>query len=329
MDRVDIWHGLDDIPADLGATVVTIGVFDGIHRGHAKLIASATARARALGLPTVLVTLHPNPVAVFAPERAPAMLATPARRAELAGDLGVDRTLVLPFTRELAAMAPERFVAEILGRRLHAASVHVGENFTYGARAAGDRTTLPAHAAAHGMEAHIVELLADERGPVSSTRIRALLADGDVAGAAACLGHPHRLTGEIIHGQGRGGAQLGFPTANMALPEAVAIPADGVYAGWFTVTAGPGRATADPAGDMPLHRACPAAVSVGTNTTFGDTARTVEAHVIDRSADLYGLTGHLDLVGRIRPMVTFEGIDALIDRMRRDVAEARGILGLG
>lgn len=323
---MDIWHGIDNVPADLGDTVVTIGAFDGIHRGHRRLIGRAVDRARDLGVPAVLVTFDPHPIAVFAPDKAPATLATWPRRAELAEEIGVDAMLVLRFDRALAAVEPEDFVADILAGKLHAKAVVVGENFTYGHKAAGTTDTLPGHGAAHGIDVEIVELLADGGDRVSSTRVRGHLADGDVAAAADCLGHPHRVTGEVIHGQGRGGAQLGFPTANIDVAPGLAVPADGVYAAWFTATEGPERADVDPCGDIELGRAYPAAVSVGTNVTFGDTARTVEAFILDRSADLYGLTGSIDFVGRIRGMEKFDGIDPLIERMNLDVVETRRIL---
>lgn len=326
---MDIWHGIEQVPADLGDTVVTIGVFDGIHIGHRRLIDRAVATARELGVPAVMVTFDPHPITVFAPERAPKTLATWERRAELAGEAGIDAMLVLAFDRELAAMSPEDFVAGILAGTLHARAVLVGENFTYGHKAAGNTDTLPPQCAEHGIGVEIVELLSEGGERVSSTRVRGHLADGDVAAAAVCLGRPHRVTGEVIHGQGRGGAQLGFPTANLDVAPGLAVPADGVYAAWFTAAAGPERTAADPDGDIALGVAYPAAVSVGTNVTFGDTARTVEAFILDRSADLYGLTGSIDFVGRIRGMEKFDGIGPLIERMNLDVAETRRILGTG
>lgn len=325
---MDIWHGIDKVPADLGDTVVTIGVFDGIHLGHRRLIGRAVERARELGVPAVLMTFDPHPIAVFAPDRAPATLATWPRRAELAAELGVDAMLVLRFDRELAAVESEDFVRTILADKLHARAVLVGENFTYGHKAAGTTETLPVQAAAHGIDVEIVELLAEGGDRVSSTRVRGYLADGDVAAAAECLGRPHRVTGEVIHGQGRGGAQLGFPTANIDVAPGLAVPSDGVYAAWFTADEGTERTGVDPDGDVELGVAYPAAVSVGTNVTFGDTARTVEAFILDRSADLYGLTGSIDFVGRIRGMEKFDGIDPLIERMNLDVAETRRILGV-
>lgn len=322
------WHGLDAIPADLGPTVATIGVFDGVHRGHRALIGSAVAAAREAGVPSVLITLDPNPKALFAPAKAPAQLTDLPTRAELARAAGIDHVLVLPFTRELAGMEPEEFVRVVLHDALHARSVHVGENFTYGHKAAGTAETLPVHCAEHGMAAVVVDLLEEgDHGRVSSTRVRGLLAEGDVAAAGELLGHPYMLSGEVVRGQGRGGSQLGFPTANLGLDPEVAVPADGVYACRFRVTPGPERADADPDGDMELGAWYPAATSVGTNTTFGDTARTVEAHVIGRDADLYGLRGSLEFVGRIRGMVTFDGAEALIERMHVDVDEALEMLG--
>lgn len=325
---MDIWHGIEQVPAELGDTVVTIGVFDGIHLGHRRLIGRAVERARELGVPAVLVTFDPHPIAVFAPEKAPATLATWPRRAELAEEIGIDAMLVLRFDRELAAMSPEDFVGDILAGTLHAKAVMVGENFTYGHKAAGTTETLPGQGAAHGIEVEIVELLAEGGDRVSSTRVRGHLAEGNVAAAADCLGRPHRVTGEVIHGQGRGGAQLGFPTANIDVAPGLAVPADGVYAAWFTASEGPERTDVDADGDIELGSAYPAAVSVGTNVTFGDTARTVEAFILDRSADLYGLTGSIDFVGRIRGMEKFDGIDPLIERMNLDVAETRAILGV-
>lgn len=324
---MDIWHGLNEVPEEFDRSIATVGFFDGVHRGHQELIRTAVGKAREQGIPSVLVTFDPHPRAVFAPGTEPAALLTNQRKAELAGALGVDHVLVVPFTKEFASLSPEQFVGEILHDTLGARDVIVGDNFTYGAKAAGTADTLPAHAAAHGMNATIVDLLQETGETVSSTRIRGELADGHVGTAAELLGRPHRLTGEVITGQGRGGAQLGFPTANLDLGEGTAVPADGVYAAWFAVTEGPVRKDSDPNGDMTLGVRYPAAVSVGTNSTFGDTERTVEAHVIGRHADLYGLTGHLDFVGYIRGMVRFDGVDELIEQMNADVRTAMEMLG--
>lgn len=326
------WQGLEQVPADLGETVVTIGVFDGIHLGHQQLIHEAVADGKSRGLPVVLMTFAPNPIALFAPDKAPASLTTLDRQAELAAALGIDALLVVRFDREFAAISPEDFVAQILADKLHAVSVFVGENFNYGAKAAGSSETLPEHCAPHGIEAHVVKLVQVEAGGVtdrvSSTRIRACLDDGDVAAAATLLGRPHRIEGEVVHGQGRGGAQLGFPTANIDFSDGIAVPLDGVYAAWFTAEAGPGRADEDADGDIEFGVAYPAAVSVGTNVTFGDTARTVEAFILDRNADLYGTHGSIDFIGRIRGMEKFDGIEPLIERMNLDVVDTRDILGI-
>lgn len=326
------WQGLEQVPADLGDTVVTIGVFDGIHLGHQQLISEAVADGKRHGVPVVLMTFSPNPVALFAPDRAPAALSTLNHQFELASELGIDAVLVVRFDREFAALSPEEFVGQILSEKLHAKSVFVGENFNYGAKAAGSSETLPEHCAPYGIGAHVVKLVQIEAGGVtdrvSSTRIRACLEAGDVAAAATLLGRPHRIDGEVVHGQGRGGAQLGFPTANIDFSDGIAVPKDGVYAAWFTASPGLGRTDADADGDIELGVAYPAAVSVGTNVTFGDTARTVEAFILDRHADLYGLHGSIDFVGRIRGMEKFDGIEPLIERMNLDVAETRAILGI-
>lgn len=324
---MDIWHGLNEVPENFDRSIATVGFFDGVHRGHQELIRTAVAAAKSKGLPCVLVTFDPHPRAVFAPGTEPAALLSVERKAELAGALGVDHMLVVPFTKEFAALSPEQFVGDILHDALGAQGVFVGDNFTYGSKAAGTAETLPGHASAHGMSATIVDLLEQTDETVSSTRIRRELTEGRVDTAAELLGRPHRLTGEVINGQGRGGAQLGFPTANLDLSEGTAVPVDGVYAAWFAVTDGPVRTGSDPDGDMLLGVKYPAAVSVGTNSTFDATERTVEAHVIGRSADLYGLTGHLDFVGFIRGMVKFDNVDDLIDQMNADVRTAMELLG--
>ncbi|MEJ5919650.1 MULTISPECIES: bifunctional riboflavin kinase/FAD synthetase [unclassified Corynebacterium] len=325
---MEIWHGLEHVPATLGDTVVTIGVFDGIHQGHQQLISQTVEHARERGLPAVLMTFKPHPIALFAPDRAPAALATYDRRAELAEALGIDYFLIVDFTREFASIEPAAFVSDILGKTLHAKAVFVGENFSYGAKAAGTTETMPEHGKAAGIDINVVTLLTCEGERVSSTRVRECLADGDVAGAAQCLDRPHRIEGEVVHGQGRGGAQLGFPTANIDYSEGLAVPADGVYAAWFRVEPGQHRTDIDPDGDIEFGVAYPAAVSVGTNVTFGDTERTVEAFVIDRSANLYGLYGSIDFIQRIRGMEKFDGIEPLIERMNLDVEQTREFLGI-
>lgn len=324
------WPGCDHVPADLPATSVTIGAFDGVHLGHRILLERVVAD-RARGRMPVVVTFEPHPMAVVRPDAAPLLLTTLEHRLELIEATGVAGALVIPFTRELAEESAERFATRVLAGTLHARRVVVGRNFRFGHRAAGDVALLGALGGDLGFDVEVVDLapLGDLTGAhgraaaagragaaVSSTVIRTLIAVGDVAAAARALGRPHRVSGEVVHGDHRG-RQLGYPTANLAVPAQLAMPADGVYAARFRAGGGAGRWW-------------PAAVSIGTNPTFdGVRARRVEAHVIDApdGLDVYGQPADVDLVERIRPMVRFDGVEALLARMALDVAEARRMLG--
>ena len=315
------WRGRDGVPPGWGRCVVTIGVFDGVHRGHQQLIGRAVERAGELGnLPTVLITFDPHPSEVLRPGSHPAQLTTLTRRAELVAELGVDAFWVLPFTHEFAHVAPAEFVHELLVDRLHASAVVVGRNFTYGYKAAGDVAELQRLGQRFGFEAIGLDLVADgDRGRTvtfSSTYIRSSIAAGDVEAAADALGRPHRVEGVVVRGDQRG-RELGYPTANVAATEHAAIPADGVYAGWFVR---PGR----DGGEERL----PTAVSVGTNPTFSGQVRTVEAFVLDHTEDFYGQRVGVDFVGRVRGMTRFDSIEELISAMDGDVATTRGLLGL-
>ncbi|MBY6411057.1 bifunctional riboflavin kinase/FAD synthetase [Rhodococcus sp. BP-252] len=314
------WRGLDDVPADWGRCVLTIGVFDGVHRGHAQLITRAVKSAKERGIPSVLMTFDPHPMEVVRPGSHPAQLTTLTRRAELAEELGIDVFCVMPFTPELMKLTPERYVHEILVERLHVAEVVVGENFTYGKKALGNVALLRKIGERAGFAVDGVNLLAEHAVTFSSTYIRSCVDAGDVAAAAAALGRPHRVEGVVVHGDGRG-RQLGYPTANVAPPMYSAIPADGVYAAWFTVLGpGPIMGTVTP-GER--HRA---AVSVGTNPTFSGRTRTVEAFVLDSDGDLYGQHVAVDFVERLRGMEKFDSIDDLIEEMGRDSDRARAAL---
>ncbi|MDL9936313.1 bifunctional riboflavin kinase/FAD synthetase [Gordonia sp. ABSL1-1] len=314
------WRGLDDIPADWGRCVVTIGVFDGVHRGHAQLIHAATTAARERGVPSVLMTFDPHPAEVLRPGSHPPQLTTLTRRAELAEELGIDVFCVMPFTPELASRSPKEFAHDVLVESLHAADVVVGDNFTFGKKAAGDVAKLAELGTLFGFEVQAISLFGEHAVTFSSTYIRSCVAAGDVERADEALGRPHRVEGVVVRGDGRG-RELGFPTANVAPPMHAAIPADGVYAAWFTVLgAGP------VVGQVIPGERYQAAVSVGTNPTFSGRTRTVEAYVLDASADLYGQHVAVDFVGRIRAMEPFESVDALIVAIADDVEKTRGVL---
>ena len=306
------WRGLGAVPSGWGRSVVTVGVFDGVHRGHQQLIGAAVAAGRERGLPTVLVTFDPHPAEVIRPGSHPARLTSLRRRADLVAALGVDAFLVLPFTAELARRSAAEFAHEVLVERLHAAAVLVGRNFTFGHRAEGTVEVLGELGTRFGFAVDAVALATDGAGDhvtFSSTYVRACIAAGDVEAAAAALGRPHRVEGVVVHGFRRG-RELGFPTANVASPPFTALPADGVYAGRFVIGG----------------RELPAAVSVGSNPTFSGTERTVEAHVLDVDEDFYGHEVGVDLVARLRGQERYDDLDALVAAIRGDVDRTRALL---
>ncbi|MGV9777915.1 bifunctional riboflavin kinase/FAD synthetase [Streptosporangium sp. NPDC003464] len=310
------WHGLDDVPEDWGRSVITIGVFDGVHRGHQQMVARAVEMADELGLLSVVVTFDPHPEEVVRPGTHPPRLTTARHRTELLAALGVDAVCVLPFTLEFSRMTPDEFVQTVLVDRLHAGGVVVGENFRFGHKASGDVETLQTLGEKYDFVAEAVPLVSNGE-TISSTLIRERLAAGDMEAVAAALGRPHRVEGVVVRGYQRG-RQLGFPTANMESPDFTAIPADGVYAGWLQ-----GIST----GNLPAvygGERWPAAISVGTNPTFEGVPRTVEAYALDRDdLDLYGAHMAVDFGPRLRGNVRFDSVEALIDQIRADVDEAR------
>ncbi|MEV4092974.1 bifunctional riboflavin kinase/FAD synthetase [Streptosporangium saharense] len=312
------WHGLDDVPEDWGRSVVTIGVFDGVHRGHQQMVARAVALAGRLGLPSVVVTFDPHPEEVVRPGTHPPRLTTARHRTELLAGLGVDAVCVLPFTLDFSHMSPDEFVQTVLVDRLHAAGVVVGENFRFGHKASGDVETLQTLGEKYDFVAEAVPLVSNGDA-ISSTLIRERLAAGDMEAVALALGRPHRVEGVVVRGYQRG-RQLGFPTANVESPEHTAIPADGVYAGWLQGVSN---------GNLPAvygGQRWPAAISVGTNPTFEGVPRTVEAYALDRDdLDLYGAHVAVDFGRRLRANLRFDSIEALIEQMHADVDEARRI----
>jgi riboflavin kinase / FMN adenylyltransferase len=313
------WQGLDDVPDGWGPSVVTIGVFDGVHLGHQRVVGRAAEVATELGLPVVVVTFDPHPDEVVRPGSHPPFLCTARRRAELLAGLGADAVCVLPFTREFSELGPDDFVRAVLVDRLHAARVVVGEDFRFGYRAAGDVPLLAQLGEKYDFTVEGVPLLADNGVTISSSEIRQRLAAGDVAGAARDLGRPHRVEGVVVRGHRRGRA-LGFPTANLETLPHTAIPADGIYAGWLT--------TLDPSG-RELER-WPAAISVGTNPTFDGQERSIEAYALDRDdLDLYGVHVAVDFAARLRGMERFDSVDELVAQMHRDVAAAAAVCSGG
>lgn len=304
------YDGLNQLEHDRARSCVTIGVFDGVHLGHRHVVARTMAAAPT-GCPIVAVTFDPHPMSVVRPDAAPVMLSTIDHRVALLEDAGVDDVVVLPFTSELSSLSAEQFVAQVLVDKLRTRTVTVGENFRFGHRAAGTVDTLRELGKQFDFSVDAVGLIGDETVNWSSTFVRQCVAAGDVDEAAQVLTRPHRVEGEVVHGDHRG-RDLGYPTANLQMPAGAAIPADGVYAGWLVR-----QPYSSP---QPLT----AAISIGTNPTFDGVDRRVEAYVLDRDdLDLYGEHVALDFAQRLRPTLKFDGVDELLRQMATDVEQTR------
>lgn len=300
-----IVRGLESYPPDASAAAVALGTFDGIHLAHRAILAEAVTRARASSLQALACTFDPHPAEVLHPGQAPAPISTLAERLELLAETGVDATVVLDFTAELAAMEPEAFVKDVLVDRLRAREVVVGFNHRFGRDARGDARLLETLGARYGFRAHLVPALTVDGVTVSSTEVRAALQRGDVDRAARLLGRAYSLPGTVIAGAGRG-RTLGFPTANVEVDRPPLVPA-GVYA-----------CRARLAGA--LH---PAVVNVGVRPTFGGQTLAVEAHLLDFKGDLYGARMILQFVARLRDERRFPSVEALASQIHDDVVAAR------
>ena len=310
---VTIWRDLEGAETRPRAqpAAVTVGSFDGVHRGHQHVLAAT--RAAADGAAVVAVTFDPLPREVLAPDRAPKRLTTVERRVELLRFHGADEVRVLAFSKEMACWSPEEFIQRVLVEELKSSAVVVGENFRFGSKAAGNADLLRSAGSEAGFA---VEGLVLEGGaePFSSTLVRAHVAAGHLPEAAEVLGRPHEVSGVVVEGDHRG-RSLGFPTANVPVDDAYAVPPDGVYAGRLDI-----------GGEV-----LPAAISIGTNPTFDGRDRRVESYVIDRpssgdSLDLYDELVRVELVRRLRSMDVFDTVDALVAQMHEDVADTRSVL---
>jgi riboflavin kinase/FMN adenylyltransferase len=342
-----IWHGVDEIPEDFGPTAVTIGNFDGVHRGHQHVLARLLTTAKENGSRAVAVTFDPHPAQVHRPDTAPHLIMGIEDRLAALSGYGLDAILVLHYTLEFAQQSAEDFVRGIFVDALHASHVVVGHDVRFGRGNAGDLAAMqelgerfgfgvvvvdefteqaPRHRAAEalpdagaeadGAKRDSAEGYDAEERRCSSTWVREALESGDVRTAAEILGRPHAMHGTVVHGASRGRA-LGFPTANLSHDAAGHVPADGIYAGWLIDASG---------------TRWPAAISVGSNPTFAGVARQVEAHVIDRPEeapedfDLYGQNIVVEFVERLRGMVAYRGPEALVEQMKLDVDAARQVL---
>ncbi|MGH7335418.1 MAG: bifunctional riboflavin kinase/FAD synthetase [Candidatus Rokuibacteriota bacterium] len=303
-----IVRGIESAPPESVGGVVALGVFDGIHLGHRKILGIAVGRARDLAVASLACTFDPRPVEVLQPERAPVPITTLEERLELIAEAGIHTTIVLPFTAALARMEPEAFIEEMMLRQLGVREIVVGFNHRFGRGARGDPALLETLAARLGFRAHVVPPLIVEGGPVSSTEIRAALQRGDLERAQGLLGRDYLLGGEVVRGAGRG-RTLGFPTANVKPDRPPLVPL-GVYACWAWAA---GR----------RHRAV---LNVGSQPTFGENAVAIEAHLLDFEGDLYGCRLRLAFVRRLRAEMKFPSIDALRAQIGADAAAARRLL---
>ncbi len=314
-----IWSTLSDVPGG-ERSVVTIGNFDGMHNGHRRVVSSCVERARKRGTDAVAITFDPHPTQVHAPEVGLQLIFPLRDRLDAMAASGLDATLVVHYDASVYMLEPEEFVVEFLVERLGAVEVVVGEDFHFGRANLGTIDTLRELGRRYGFDVTMVtDIQAPEGRRWSSSWVRELLAEGDVAGAARVLGHLHRIRGTVEHGFKRG-RELGFPTANLQEGIEGVVPADGVYAGWV-VRQVPGTESAE---------FLPSAISVGTNPQFDGAHRTVEAHVLGRSdLNLYGERIAVVFVSRIRPMLAFDSLEDLLAQMDDDLRQSAYVLGVG
>lgn len=301
------------LPSDRPGTVVTVGTFDGVHRGHWRVLQEVRAHADRLGLPGVLLTFHPHPLRIVRPEAAPRLLTTPLEKKEILAESGLDYAVFLSFTEELSRYEPRRFIEEILLARLRMHTLVIGYDHGFGRGRSGDVETLRRIGEADGYEVHVVQAMEVGEDPISSTRIRNDLEKGDVVRAAAGLGRPYSLRGLVVRGDGRG-RSLGFPTANLSVGDAdKLLPREGVYAVRAALR----------------DRLAQGALHLGPRPTFRGSPPSVELHLFDFDQDIYGEEIRVDFCGRIRDIHHFATVDSLIDAIRGDCDEARIMLDSG
>ncbi|HSR40625.1 MAG TPA: bifunctional riboflavin kinase/FAD synthetase [Longimicrobiales bacterium] len=298
------------LPMDGRGTVVTVGTFDGVHRGHWAVLQEIRRRAAETGRRSVLLTFHPHPLRIVRPEEAPPLLTTPVEKKEILAESGLDWAVFLSFTRKLSRYEPERFVREILVGRLDVEELVIGYDHGFGRGRSGDVDTLRILGGELGFAVDVVEPVEAGEEAVSSTRIRRAVAEGAMDAARKGLGRPYSVRGVVVRGEGRG-RTLGFPTANLKVDDGhKLVPPAGIYAVRGVLRSGTWGGA--------LH--------IGPRPTFRGSPPTVELHLIDFDADLYGEAVRVDFVKRLRDVRPFASADALVEQMREDVEEAREAL---
>jgi riboflavin kinase/FMN adenylyltransferase len=305
--------GVVDALRDLSGQphAVTIGNFDGVHRGHRYLIQKLCDDARSRGIRSLVMTFEPHPTSVLRPDVKLERLTTPAAKLALLESSGVDAVAVVEFTREVAALTPDEFLSIVL-ESAKPQSVVIGEGFRFGSRRSGTTDGIEQFGQAHGFDTTVISRLTDDDAMISSTNIRAALHAGDIAKANEMLGRRYRLLGKVEHGQARG-RELGFPTANMVMPSDVCIPGDGIYAAYAHLPAG---------GGGPFQ----AMVYIGSRPTFDNGDRIVEANILDFSGDIYTQDLETEFVAFVRGDAAFDSPEALMQQMARDEEVTRATL---
>jgi len=306
-------------PRRFAAPVVTLGNFDGVHRGHQAILARVVAEARARGTDGVAITFHPHPTSVLRPQAAPSLLTPLREKVRWTAASGVDVLVLQHFTRAFAMLEPETFVERFLVTRLQVARVIVGHSVNFGHQRRGNATLLERLGGRLGFDVEVIGPVEVDGHVVSSSLVRRVIESGDVRLAAALLGRPYAVVGRVVVGKRRG-ATLGFPTVNVRAPVGL-HPPDGVYAVRVEVEAQRGRGGADCAA---IHR--DGVANIGRNPTFGDNARTLEAHLFEFNGDVYGRRCRVVFVERLRGEIAFTGVDALVAQIRRDADAARAVL---
>lgn len=301
------------LPPHVEGTVITVGTFDGVHRGHRDVIEKLVARGRARGLPTVLVTFDPHPMEIVNPSAAPLLLTTREEKLEVLAESGVNYLAVVPFTPALAAFPAEEFVEQVLRRRFRFEELLIGYDHGFGRQRAGNVGVLRELGERDGFTVEVVDAVATPDGhSVSSTWIRRAVAGGDLERACAGLGRPYSVSGRVMQGSQRG-RTLGFPTLNLgAAPPRKLLPPEGVYAVRVQTPLGP-------AGGM---------MNLGPRPTFGDSTTTLEAHLFDVSGDYYGAQVRVDFMARIRETRRFASPELLMNQLKQDERDARDALTL-
>nr|WP_216629917.1 bifunctional riboflavin kinase/FAD synthetase [Brevibacterium renqingii] len=310
---VELYHGLGEVKVDDVGTVITLGNFDGVHRGHQTVLRTVAALARQEGLRSIAMTFDPHPRTVHRPDDPTVKITSTRQRADLIAETGIDALLIQPYDLDFAAQSAEEFVRTCFVEALRVRIVVVGDDVRFGKDNEGTIDTLRRLGERFGFRTETIDEVG-RGGRYSSSRIREQLTAGDVAEVADQLGRYHALHGTVVHGDARG-RDLGFPTANLSDDPEGLVPADGVYAGWATFS---GEA-----------QAYPAAISVGTNPTFKGSTRRVEAYVLDKEFgefDVYDREMTLEFVSRIRGQVAFTGMEDLIAQMHEDIADVREVL---